>query len=110
MFFLVEKKTNAFILSGSLLIVSAVPFIKLDYLLSLFSNKVIFKFLGVFFSQAYYVSIKTLIVGIGLLVLGIVLDIFKVGFFISNLISKIKGEKESKTGKKPNKKPIKKSK
>ncbi len=98
-FLLVEKKTNALILSGSLLIVSAVPFIKLDYLLSLFSDKIIFKFLGVFFSQAYYVSIKTLVIGIGLLVLGIVLDIFKVGFFISNLISKSK-EKTSKKTKK----------
>jgi len=109
-FLLVEKKTNAFILSGSLAIVSSLPFIKLDSLLSLFSDKMIFKFLGIFFSQAHFVSIKILIIGAGLLVLGIVLDIFKVGFFISNFISKIKGEKESKAGKKPDKKTIKKSK
>jgi hypothetical protein len=96
-FLLVEKKTNAFILSGSLLIISAIPFIKLDYLYSLFSNKMIFKFLEIFFSQAFQVSIKTLLIGAGLLIFGIVIDIFKVGFFISDFISKIREEKEKKS-------------
>ncbi len=109
-FLLVEKKTNAFILVGSMLIISSLPFFKIDYLFSLFADKMIFKLLGIFFSQAYYISIKLLIIGAGLLILGIVLDIFKVGFLISNLISKIKGEKEEKAGKKSAKKPSKKSK
>jgi hypothetical protein len=93
-FLLIEKKTNLPILAGSLLIISSLPFFKLDYFFSLFSEKIIFKFLRVFFSQAYFVSIRTLIAGIVLLVAGIILDIFKIGFKISNFISKIKKKKE----------------
>lgn len=89
-FFLVEKKTNWPILTGSLLIISSVPFIKLDVILSLFSDKTLFKLLKIFFSEAYFVSFKILIAGIVLIASGIILKIFKVGFFISNLISKFK--------------------
>jgi hypothetical protein len=109
-FLLVQKKTNAFILSGSLLIVSSLFFVKLDYILSLFSGDVVFKLIWIFFSQSYFVSIKTLLSGVGLLALGILMDIFKVGFFISNLISKIKGKKEEKAEKKSTKKSRSKSK
>jgi len=109
-FLLVEKKTNAFILSGILLIISSLPFIKLDYIFSLLSDKTITQLLWIFFSQSFYVSIKLLLIGVALLVLGILLDIFKVGFFILNLISKIKGGRGEKAGKKSVKKPNKKSK
>ena len=110
MFLLVEKKINTFILSGILLIVSALPFIKLDSILSLLSDKLIFNLLWVFFSQSFYVSIRMIIFGAGFLALGILLDIFKIGFSISNLISKIKGEKKEKASKNSAKKPDKKSK
>lgn len=96
MFLLVEKKTNAPILAGSLLIISSLPFIKLDSLLNLFADKTFVKFLGIFFSQAYPVSIKILIAGIVLLAIGIVLKIFKVGFFISDIISKFKKKGKKK--------------
>jgi hypothetical protein len=91
-FFLVEKKTNMPILAGSLLIVSSLPFIKLDSFLNLFSDKIFVKLLNIFFSQTYCVSIQLLIMGIVLLSLGIIMKFFKVGFFISNLISKIRGK------------------
>ncbi len=101
-FLLVKKKTNSFILSGILLIISSLPFIKLNSIMSMFSDQVIFKLLGIFFSQAYFVSIRALFIGIGVLILGILLDIFKIGFLISKLISKIRGEKkeEKKSDKK----------
>lgn len=109
-FLLVEKKINTFILSGSLLIVSALPFIKLDSILSIFSDRTIFKFLGIFFSQAHAVSVKILIIGGVLLIFGIILSIFKIGFSISNFISKIKENRDKKEAPKSNKKQIKKSK
>jgi hypothetical protein len=93
-FLLIEKKTNLPILVGSMLIISSLPFFKLDYFFSLLADKIIFKFLKIFFSQAYFVSIKSLIVGAILLIAGIILDIFKIGFKISNLISKIKEKRE----------------
>lgn len=95
-FLLVEKKTNVPILAGSLLIVSSLIFIKSDFLFALFSDNIIFKFLGIFFSQAYFVSLRILIAGIILVVIGIIFKIFKVGFFVSNLLK----PKEQKKGKK----------
>jgi hypothetical protein len=95
-FLLVEKKTNVPILAGSLLIISSLIFIKSDFLFALFSNNIIFKFLGIFFSQAYFVSLRILITGIVLLVMGIVFKIFKIGFFVSNLFK----PKEQKKGRK----------
>jgi len=106
-FLLVKKKTNAFILSGILLIVSGIPFIKLDSVFSLIPEKMISNLLWIFFSQSFSVSIKMIILGAVFLVFGVLLDLFKVGFFISRLISKIKGEKEEKTSKKSDKKKSK---
>jgi hypothetical protein len=90
---LVKKKTNLSILAGILLIISSLPFLKLDYFFSLYPDKIILKFLKIFFSQAYFVSVRALIAGIILLAAGIVMDIFKLGFKISNLFSKIRGKK-----------------
>ncbi len=89
-FLLIEKKTTMPLLIGSLLIISSLPFIKLDVLLSLFSDKTSVKLLSIFFSQAYFIAVKILIAGIILLAIGIILKIFKVGFSISDFISKIK--------------------
>ena len=109
-FLLVEKKTNTFILSGILVIISALPFIKLDSIMSMFSNKIIFKFLEIFFSQAYTVSIRIIIAGIALLAIGIVFDVFKLGFSISAFFSKIKEKREEAINKKNNQKNMQKQK
>jgi hypothetical protein len=92
-FLFVEKKTNVPILAGSLLIISSLIFIKLDSLFALFSDKIILSLLKIFFSQTYFVSLRILIIGIALVLLGIVLKIFKVGFFVSKLISKVNQKK-----------------
>jgi hypothetical protein len=97
--FLVKKKENMPLLSGILLSVSSMPFIKLDVLLNTFSNKMISQFLKVFFSQAFYFSLRVLIVGLVLIGLGIIFRIFDIGFFISNLISKIKKSDSTKPAK-----------
>ncbi len=106
-FFLIEKKTSMPILVGILLIISALPFIKLLSLLSIFSDKMLFKLLSIFFSQSYAVSVKIIIIGVVLLAAGIVLKIFKVGFSISHLISKFKNKKEDKEKPKEEKKETK---
>ena len=102
-FLLVEKKSNMPILVGSLLIVSSLPFIKLDVLLGLFSDKTLFRVLNIFFSQSYFIAIKALIAGIILIVMGVIFKIFKVGFFISNLISKLKGKEKKEESPKEDK-------
>ena len=95
-FLLVEKKTNTLILSGSIIIISSLPFLKLEALWPLLPGQLLFKFLKIFFSQSYFVSIKVLIIGVAILLLGIVFDIFKIGFSISNLINKTKEQKKDK--------------
>jgi hypothetical protein len=107
---LVERKANMPILSGILLAISSLPFIKLDILLNTFSNKMISQFLKIFFSQSFYFSLRALIVGIVLIGLGIIFKIFNIGFFISNLISKIKKPEKGKQTVKKSVKPKQKTK
>lgn len=107
-FFLIEKKTNLPILVGSFMIISSLPFIKLDYILSIFSDKSFVKILDIFFSQAYPVSLRILILGIIVLIIGIIMKFFKIGFFISNLVSKFKkGDNKKLVVKKKEKQPKK---
>jgi hypothetical protein len=101
LFLLVKKKANAFIILGALFIIPSILLIKIDSLFSLFSNETISKFLNIFFSQSFNIALKTLVIGIVLLILGIIFKIFKIGFFISDLISKITKKQESKK-EKPN--------
>jgi hypothetical protein len=90
LFIFTEKKTNTFIIAGVLMVIPALMFFKLDYFLSLFSGKILFKILGIFFSQSFPVSLNILIVGIILLAIGIVSKIFNLGFKIQEFISKFK--------------------
>jgi hypothetical protein len=102
--FLVDKKENMLLLSGILLTIPSLIFLKLDLLLNkLFSTQVFYNFLKIFFSQSFYFSLRALIIGIVLIGMGIVFKMFDIGFFISNLISKIK----KPTGKQIVKKSVK---
>jgi len=101
MFLLVQKKSNAFILAGSLLIISSLLFFKLDVFFSFISDKTILKILGIISSNAFFIAIRVLIAGIVLILAGIIMKIFKIGFFISNLLSKLRGKKEAKPKAKP---------
>jgi len=94
-FFLVDKKSSLFIVSGSLLIISSLPFMKLDWALSFFSGKPFLEFLAIFFTKSYAVFLTSLILGIIIFSIGILLKLFGVGFKISNIFSK-KDKKISK--------------
>ncbi|MCK9595799.1 hypothetical protein M0R19_01285 [Candidatus Pacearchaeota archaeon] len=91
-FLLAEKKTNALLLSGILILISSLLFLKLDIWISLISNKMVSQFVGIFFSQAFNVSIKILIIGVLFFISAIIFKMFRVGFFISELIEKLKGK------------------
>jgi len=90
-FFLVEHKTNSPILVGSLLAISALPFIKLDWILS-FMNKYILGFLTIFFTKAHTVFLISLISGVVIFGIGIILKFF-------NLLDKFGKNKEDKASK-----------
>lgn len=91
LFFLTKKKTNAFIIIGSLMLTSALPFLKLDSFIHLFSDNLVFQFVRIFFAESYYAALNTLCLGIIILILGIVFKIFKLGFKISEWLSKFDG-------------------
>ncbi len=100
MFFLIENKTNFPILLGSLLIVSSFPFMKLNNLISFFAEKSFLNFFTFLFTESYSVAIKVLIFGVFLLLLGIVLKFFKIGFWVSDFISRF--SKRQRRGSAPN--------
>jgi hypothetical protein len=89
MFFLTENKSNSFILAGILLIISALPFAKLDSVISLF-DKGVMKVFTVFFVKGYVVFLRMLFIGIGFLIFGVVLKFFGIGFKISEFMNKFK--------------------
>lgn len=91
MFFLVEQKTNLFILVGALLAVSALPFMKINAFLNLISFEFI-EFIGVFFSQADSVFLISFSVGVVAIAVGIAFKFFGLGFKISKLMP-VKGKK-----------------
>ena len=88
MFFLIESKTNLPFIVGGLLVIASLPFLKLESLISSFADKVFLQFFSFLFTEAHFVFLVSLILGLICLVLGIVLKFFVVGFKISNLFSK----------------------
>lgn len=94
LFFFVEKKTNTFIIAGSMMTISSLIFFKLDSIFALFPEQILFKLLGIFFSESFSFSVKILIAGIVLLIIGIIMKIFKLGFKIEQFISKLKQAKK----------------
>jgi len=95
-FFLAEAKSNAFILGGSLLIVSALPFAKIDSFFSFVPFDFV-EYFGIFFSQAYSVFLTSLITGLVVLGVGISMKFFGVGFKLFDFMNKMKSKGKTKT-------------
>ena len=79
-FFLVEQKYNLLTLIGSLLIISSLPLIKIEKLLSLIDYKYISDFLIIFLNKSYNIFLISFILGIIILGIGIGLR-----FYMPNL-------------------------
>lgn len=127
MFLLIEKKTNLLLVAGSLVILSSLLFAKLEsfskWLINTFINLPsiysfspddFFRFFTLIFIQSSKIFWIMLIIGALLLILGILLKFFAIGFKINAFFSKFgsKGEKktEEKASEKQDKKKDKKSK
>lgn len=96
LFFLVEQKQNSLILPGSMMIIASLPFMKLNWLLSFFSDNAFLQFFTFMFSQSYNVFLIFLIIGIIILIAGGVFKLFLIGFKISNFFQKREDGKISK--------------
>ena len=93
LFFLVEVKSNALVITGALLMVSSLPFMKIKGILSFF-NKSFLQYIAIFFNQAFTVFLRVFIFGLFVLGAGILWKFFAVGFKISDLVSKFKSKKK----------------
>ena len=94
MFFLAERKWNFLIIAGALIVGSALPFMKLGWVLSLFSSQT--EIFSSLFVKAYSVFLIMFVSGIVVLSAGIGLHFFNLGNFISEKISKEGKDKEVK--------------
>lgn len=104
LFFIVEKKSNSFLLPGIYFVACSLLFMKIDSAFALFSDGVLFQFLRIFFSTAFPVSIRLFIIGILLLAIAIGFKVFRIGFWISSIVEKFSAKSKpvqiSKTKKK----------
>jgi len=107
MFFLIEQKYNLPIVVGSLLAVSALPFMKLNWVLSFLPASSFLQFFTIFFTKAYTVFLISFIFGIIILIVGIILKFFQIGFKINDLFSKF-SKKDKKVSSKEVKEIVKK--
>lgn len=93
-FFLVETKSNSFIIAGSLLTISSLPLIKIEKFLSWIPFE-FGEFFIVFFSEANTVFLISFTTGLIVLIIGIVMKFFGVGFKIFEFFNKF-NNKEGK--------------
>lgn len=100
-FLISKKRSTTFIVTGILLIISALPFRKLDWALK-FINKRFSSIFSVFFTKAHLVFIIILIIGLALIVAGILCKMFgwKMKFHKDEEDSKDKKEEIQKKQKK----------
>ena len=93
-FVLTENRSNAFVITGALMIVAALPFAKLEWVFSAIGQV---EFLSVFtfmFTQAFSIFWKGLIFGIVLIALGFAWKTFAIGFKINSFFQKFNNKKK----------------
>ena len=93
MFLLTENRSNTFIISGALVILSGLPFVKLSVVLGIFAQKEYLQFFTFMFTQAFYIFVKTLVLGIVLVIVGVFWKILNFGFVIKGFFDKFRGER-----------------
>ena len=97
-FFFVEHKQNFPIVIGSLLLISSLPFMKLEPLFSFLDDTMLY-FLTIFISKAHTVFWISLILGFIILGTGILLHFVNLGNFIAEKLEKYKKKSSSVKGK-----------
>ncbi len=93
MFFLVESKENLLIITGTLAIISSLPFMAMEKIFSIFDYSYL-KIIPIILSKSYSVFIVVVSVGIILLALGLVFKFFNLGKFVMEKLGKKQGKKK----------------
>jgi hypothetical protein len=95
MFILAEHRLDLFTKIGGILIISSLPFMKLDSIVSFFNFQFI-QFLSIFVSKSYDVFLKVLILGIIFVATGLIIKLFKFGFKLNSIFQKKEVSEETK--------------
>ncbi len=90
MFFFTEDKINFPIIFGFLLITSSLPFVAINFFLSLLENSILSP-ISILFSESYTVFLGALILGVSSILFGFGFKFFKIGWSFSEKIGKLKG-------------------
>ncbi|HJX50273.1 MAG TPA: hypothetical protein VJ438_02310 [Candidatus Nanoarchaeia archaeon] len=94
-FVLIEDRKNLPFVIGGLLMISALPFIRVSWLLSLLGYWEFLQFFALFFSKSYSVFLISFVIGILLIGIGLVLKFLGIGKFIGELVGSNKSGKTS---------------
>lgn len=99
-FLIAKNKSTPFIISGILMIITAIPFKNLNWVFNLLPIDSVAKFLSMFFAKSYSVFLTMLILGIISLALGLILKFTGIGKKISwnyknNEEEKVEAKKEN---------------
>jgi hypothetical protein len=103
LFFLFKRKYDLFFLGGGILIFSSLLLLGISKVIVIFPNQIVKGVMSIFFSQAKTVFIKMLLPGIGLILAGLIIEMFRAGFKIYNMFSRV-GEEDGEDNKKSDKK------
>jgi hypothetical protein len=95
LFILFKKKHNTFVIPGILLIATALPFLRMNLLMSISGDRIIFELLEIFFSKAKTAFKISFFTGLGLIGFGIIFRIFMAGFSFSKLFNREGSKKKS---------------
>ena len=94
LFFLFKKKYDLFFLGGGILIFSSLLLLGISKVTAIFPNQIVKGVMMIFFSQSRTVFIKMLLPGIGLILAGFIIEMFRAGFKIYNMFSRVGEEDE----------------
>ncbi|MCF7910047.1 hypothetical protein K9L16_00035 [Candidatus Pacearchaeota archaeon] len=93
LFLLSENKSSSFIISGILLAIASLPFMKLEWFVGAVLPGSFLQFLELFFMKAHSVFIWWFTLGILLFVIGILFKFFNIGMEISKLFANLSSKK-----------------
>jgi len=106
MFFLTEKKSSLFIIAGSLLAISSLPFIKISAFFSFLDNSFL-EFIPILFSESHNVFLISFTIGIIIIGVGVAMKFWDFGSFILEKFGRQKAESLATSSKDNQSKKIK---
>jgi len=99
LFFLIEKKRHVPFVTGGLILLASLIILAINKAVNAVSTEIIAEIIGVFFSRASFVFFRMIFISAAILLAGLFIEFYRVGFKVYNLFSKLEKEKKDKTEK-----------